>query len=239
MAIKKHIGKISNTGTNVIIVFRELPEDKDHCLVVEPARLPDMYHDGIMNMVDSKEAQQTNDFFEVLNRRQFGDGQHALTVLHTRQFMRKVPVDQVNMEPMPGRPVPLRMINDQIAGRVTSEKINSADSNNEPAVVNEVSHAKSLLAQAELLESEAKRKREAAYEILPELRPVVAPAKAGRPELTETQAASAKIEKTEKRRDYEKSVTQKKNAQAKADAIQEAVDAKILRDAERLDNTPL
>lgn len=236
MAIKKHIGKVSNTGTNIIVVFREIPGDTNHCLVIEPNRLPDLYHDNIMNIVDSKEAQQTNDFFEVLNRRQFGDGTHCLTTLHTRNYLVKIPVDHVNMEPMPGRLVPLRMINDQIAGRVTEEKITQAEASKatEKEPETDMSVAKGLLAQAELLEAEARKKREEVYKMFPELRPETDVPKAGRPENTETQKVSREIEKAEKRRVYERDQTKKRNTEKKEKAIQEAVDSKIVRDAERL-----
>lgn len=235
MAIKKHIGKVSNTGSNIIVVFREIPGDPNHCLVLEPNRLPDLYHDNIMSMVDSKESQQTNDFFEVLHRRQFGDGTHCLTTLHTRGLLVKLPVDNVNMEPMPGRLVPLRMINDQIAGRV-SEVLESEDS--KPSTEKtltpdaDTSVAKGLLAQAELLEAEARKKREEVYKMFPELRPEEVTR--GRPENTETQKAARELERNEKRRVYEREQTRKKSEEKKAQAIQEAVDEKIIRDAQRL-----
>ena len=47
----KHVGKLSNTGKKCVVVFRELPEDKENCLIVDTDACPDWMHDDIMNAV--------------------------------------------------------------------------------------------------------------------------------------------------------------------------------------------
>ena len=49
----KHVGKLSNTGKKVVVVFRELPDDPENCLVVDTDALPDWFHDDIINAVMS------------------------------------------------------------------------------------------------------------------------------------------------------------------------------------------
>jgi len=86
--LKKHSGQLANTGVRVAVVFRKLPNDEQNCLIVETERLPDSYHDYVIQCLNSKEAMETNDFYEVLNRRTFPDGTNCLTSLHQRGFLR-------------------------------------------------------------------------------------------------------------------------------------------------------
>jgi hypothetical protein len=86
--LKKHTGQLANTGVRVAVVFRKLPNDENSCLIVETERLPDAMHDYVIQTLNSKEAFETNDFYEVLNRRTFPDGTNCLTSLHQRGFQR-------------------------------------------------------------------------------------------------------------------------------------------------------
>ena len=113
----KHIGQ-SNTGTRLVVVFREIPGAEDHCLVVETDSLRDMYQDQFMREVNGKEGQGTVNLYEVLERRTFGDGTQMLNSLHTQGLLRKYLVSDVDMVPMTNRKVPLSMVNDQIAGKI-------------------------------------------------------------------------------------------------------------------------
>jgi hypothetical protein len=116
----KHLG--TNTGgTRLVVVFREIPDDEEHCLVVETDSLREMYQDQFMREVNSKDAQATVNLYEVLERRQFGDGTQMLNSLHNQGLLRKYPVKEINMTPMTNRLVPLSMVNDQIAGRVPTD----------------------------------------------------------------------------------------------------------------------
>lgn len=186
--IKRHVGT-NHLGHKVIVVFREIPDDPDHCLVVESQTLPDMYHDNLMSVVDSLEAQQTINLYEVLNRRMFGDGQQMLQTLHQRGLLRKMKVDQVTLLPMPNRQLPLREANKAIAGNDTAapepvetvatpqaEPVTPKGGDSQPAgVSDDKAIAASLLEQARLLEADAVKKREEAYKLDPALK------KGGRP----------------------------------------------------------
>ena len=118
--MKRHVGQ-DHLGNKVIVIFRELPEDPEHCLVVQSNTLSEMYHDNMMNVLDSTEAQQTVNFYEVLNRRVFGDGEHMLNALHHKGLLLKMKVDQVTLLPMPNRQLPLREANNAIRGTPVSE----------------------------------------------------------------------------------------------------------------------
>jgi len=112
----KHVGR-NKHGSRLVVVFREIPGAEDHCLVVLSDSLMDMYHDQLIREVNSKEAQATVDLFEVLTRRTFGDGSQMLNSLHEKGLLKKYPVSEIEMQPMPNRIVPLSMVNDQIAGK--------------------------------------------------------------------------------------------------------------------------
>lgn len=212
-SFKKHIGR-NHLGTRVVVVFREIPDDEAHCLVVETDSLPEMYQDQIMQEVNSRDAQQTVNLYEVLQRRSFGDGGQMLNTLHARGFIKKYPVEQIEMVPMPNRPVALSVINEQIStGKITAEvdanavatpaKANtdagiSVDTESgvvKPVVIQPVTvgggetdatkaAAESKLLQARLMEEDAKKMREEAYALDPSLK------KGGRP----TKAAKKAVE---------------------------------------------
>ena len=119
-AFIKHVGR-NRHGSKVVVVFREIPDDEDHCLVVHSDSLMDMYHDQLMREVTGKDAQNTVDLFEVLERRSFGDGLQMLNGLHVKGLLKKYPVSDITMVPMPNRTVPLSLVNDQIAGKIPAD----------------------------------------------------------------------------------------------------------------------
>lgn len=168
----RHVGQ-DHLGHRLVVVFRELPDDPEHCLVVESNTLPDMYHDNLMNVIESQEAQQTVNLYEVLHRRVFGDGQHMLTALHNRGLLKKLSVDQVNLIPMPNRILPLRDANAAING----DPVKPVDEVVQPiatqAPVSEdesKARALGLIEQARLLEADAQKYRDQAYALDPSLK---------------------------------------------------------------------
>lgn len=50
----KHIGKMVNTGSKVLVVFRTLPGESNKALVLPVSTLPDIYHDAIMQLVENR-----------------------------------------------------------------------------------------------------------------------------------------------------------------------------------------
>ena len=199
---KKHVGRDKN-GTRLVVVFREIPGAEDYCLCVQSDALMEMYHDQLLREVDSRDAQATVNLYEVLERRHFGDGRQMLNALHNMGKLQKYKVEDVTMMPMPNRPVPLKMVNDQINGKlvepeasVTAEDVVAEAKAENPVVVDTEAGlvkpvdvnpvtigentdtkaaAESKLLQARLMEEDAKKLREEAYTLDPDLK------KGGRP----------------------------------------------------------
>jgi hypothetical protein len=237
---------VTNTGVRCIVVFRKVPGEENMCLLVETERLPDSYHDNIIEYVNSREAQETSDFYEILNRRTFSDGLNALQALHYKNFLRKVPIEQVILTPLPGHQLPLAMANAQIDGTIeeyASQEEQKAEAvkaeavkadpmgdPNDPVVI-----AKGILLQADLLEAEAKSKREQAYAMAPTLMAdvVATEKKRGRPALSEEEKAAKAEERKAKRRERDRAKAAEKKAKAEAEKKQKAVDNKVVRDAIR------
>jgi hypothetical protein len=233
--LKKHVGILGNTGVRVAVVFRKLPTDETHCLIVETERLPDSYHDAILQCTNSREASETNDLFEVLNRRTFSDGTNCLTSLHQRGYLRKEPITNVTMLPLPGQAVPLALINATIDNKVAEYKTSQAKKLS-PAVTevmqDPVVVAKGLILQAELLEKDALMKREEAYALAPELKPG-----RGRPSTPEELKDEIAKDRKQKRKERDQRNNEIAKAEKKESALESRVLAKLERDSERLGST--
>ena len=78
--IMKHVGKFGEKPC--LVVFREVPNEPENCLIVVTSTLDDMQHDDLMNVIQSQEAQESNNISEVLDRRQFSTGEGILNSLH-------------------------------------------------------------------------------------------------------------------------------------------------------------
>lgn len=196
--LMKHVGKFGEKPC--VVVFRELPGEQDYCLIVQTDNLESRQHDDLMNVVQSAEAQQSNDISEVLFRRQFTDGTNMLNSLHYSKKLQKVPVGLVQLTPSPNQSLPLNEVNAEIRklkGGYTPPVNDSSHLNDtttkpvstatEPTATDEgdVSGiAKTLLAQATLMEedgqrmlTEAEAKKQEAFRLDPSLRPPGRPKK--------------------------------------------------------------
>jgi hypothetical protein len=189
--IMKHVGSVGDKPC--VVVFREVPNEPENCLVVETDSLDSQKHDDLMNVVQSLEAQESNNISEVLARRQFTDGSNMLNDLHFSKKLTKVGVDLVNLTPLPGQKVSLKEVNVEInklqSGSNPPLNTEIADVNPETAEKLTESaqpeFAANLLYEAELLERDAKQlqveadaKRTEAYTLDPSLEPKKGP---GRP----------------------------------------------------------
>jgi hypothetical protein len=147
-----------------------------------------------MSVVDSIEAQDSNNISEVFFRRRLTDGSNMLEALHTRGKLVKAPVEMVKLVPVPNQPVELAEINKELR-KITSESNPPLKTDGQPVIQpgsidvpegeDKDQVANNLLSQASLLEEDAKAlltdadlKRSQAYEIAPDLRPKKGP---GRP----------------------------------------------------------
>ena len=165
----KHIGRHKGTGQRLSVVFMQLPEEKDHALVVYSDQLPDKYHDNFMAALESPECQGAKVLYEGLQRKVFWNGNPMLDTLHKEGFLKKVPTSAVVMQPTPQQQVPLDDILAQMA-KIESESPTPVAENTETNAGERVQEqvdqslgednkaiAQNLLQQAVLLEKEAEK----------------------------------------------------------------------------------
>lgn len=136
--LMKHVGKYGEKPC--LVVFRELPGEQDHCLIVQTDLLDSRMHDDLMNVIQSAEAQEANDVSQVLHRRQFTDGSNMLSTLHYSKKLQKVPVGHVSLTPLPNQFVPLADVNKEIRkleGGYTPPKTDPASVQNQRKVTTE------------------------------------------------------------------------------------------------------
>ena len=111
----KHVGKIKNTGSKVLVIFRTLPGESNTALVLPTATLPDIYHNSIMELVETDMAQQSNELGEILFVRSFPDGRNMLQAMQADNRLQKVATDNVIMTPTVNNNTPLDQLNILIA----------------------------------------------------------------------------------------------------------------------------
>lgn len=107
----RHIGKNKHTEARYIVVSMALPEDENHCLVIDYDSLPIRYLDSVFNVVNSKDAQQATKLLDVLARKKFDDGSNMLSVLHNANRLVRVATKDVLMVPNNSTQIPLDVVN--------------------------------------------------------------------------------------------------------------------------------
>ena len=195
----RHVGVINNTGKNVAVVFMTLPDDDQNCLVVDMDALPEIFQQSVKKIIESNEAQQTQNLGDVLGRRMSPDGSNTtvLMKLHQAGRLQKLPVELISLVPRRGVTWPLRDVLAAMKEReqpqvldadldpdqatIAQEEVTkfNAFANNIEATASEgtMSQARDLIRMAEMLEADAAQRRSRAYQLAPELAPK-APAKA-------------------------------------------------------------
>jgi len=146
MSELKHVGRVKATNKKCVIAYRTLPGDAYSCLIIPTENMPDIYHDAIINLVESTAGQESNEFAEALDRTQFPDGSRMLPWLHVNNRLIKAPTASVEMTPAPGVGVLLSELNQLIAEQrgiavdelAINEGINDKPSQPTVAPVNEL-----------------------------------------------------------------------------------------------------
>lgn len=111
----KHIGRMKNTGAKVLVVFRTLPGESNSALILPVNQLSDAYHDALMQLVETEQAQDAFEFGEIMFIRHFPDGRPMLTAMQQDSRLQKISTDMVIMTPMVNAAVPLDQLNILIA----------------------------------------------------------------------------------------------------------------------------
>jgi hypothetical protein len=111
----KHIGRTKNTGVKLLVVFRTLPGESNMALVLPVSNLSDSYHDSIMTLVETDQAQDAFEFGEIMFTRTFPDGRPMLQALQADSRLQKIPTDTIIMTPTTQDQVELSQLNILIA----------------------------------------------------------------------------------------------------------------------------
>lgn len=111
----KHIGRVKSTGAKVLVAFRTLPGESNQALVCPVSQLSDTYHDAIMKVVETDQAQEVFEFGEILFTRTFPDGRPMLQALRADNSLLKIATDAIEMTPVPGSQIELHQLNVLIA----------------------------------------------------------------------------------------------------------------------------
>jgi hypothetical protein len=168
--IVKHVGRYG--GNPCVVVFREVPNEPENCLIVQTNLLEARQHDDLMAVVQSLEGQEAGDISQVLARRQFTDGTNMLQTLHNSRNIAKVSVSQVMLTPTPAQEIPLSEVNAEIrmlenpqalktdAGqtKVSTEQVEGTPANTQAeAPAEDPNVAQSLMVQAQLMKEDAEK----------------------------------------------------------------------------------
>lgn len=111
----KHVGRMANNKRRVIVAYKVLPGDPDHCVVVTTENLEAGDHDALIKLVESPSGQQADDLASVMMRTPLSDGSNMLARFHTTGKMVKVPTADVEMIPNQNTSIRLNELNEAIA----------------------------------------------------------------------------------------------------------------------------
>lgn len=188
----KHTGQLNNTGKHVVVVFMQLPEDKEYALVIDTDALPDMYNESLRRVVESNLGQSAKNLADVLARTPSPDGssQTMLQKFHAANRLMKTHVSNVTMIPRSGVRWPLTDVIASMDGDNTPQGFDDLDPETKASIAAEINkfnvhannqegttkagirgEAVALLEMAKLLETDALSKREQAYRMDPSLKP--------------------------------------------------------------------
>jgi hypothetical protein len=187
MANIKHVGRLKSNNAKVLVVFRTLPGDPYYALVLGTGGLSDSYHNAIMSLVDSQQAQDANEFGDIMGIRHFPDGRLMLPAMHEDGKLVKVLTTDVLMTPNTTDSISLDQLNaliaeqkglaiDELALEIgatiekekpTTEAVKPPVVAEQPAVQIEPSNASDLRSKADALYKEAAKLRKQADELDP------------------------------------------------------------------------
>lgn len=93
----KHIGR--HGDKKVVILFKTVPDEEHMCLVTYSDALPRLYHDSVMQLLESSAGQSSSEFADVLHRNLLPDGRNVLSTLHREGLIKKVATSAIILTP--------------------------------------------------------------------------------------------------------------------------------------------
>jgi hypothetical protein len=132
----KHVGRMANNQRRVIVAYKVVPGDPEHCVVVTTENLAAEEHDTLMKLVESAAGQEADDLATAMMRTPLPDGSNMLARFHTTGKMIKVPTNTVQMMPNRNTTLLLSELNEAIAQQkgvtVADLALKGADGNTVP-----------------------------------------------------------------------------------------------------------
>jgi len=113
--VLKHVGRIKSNKRKVIVSYRTLPNDPNHCVVVTTENLEAADHDFLIKLVESNSGQVSYEFAEAMARSTLSDGSNMLARFHTTGKMVRFPTDQIEMTPDTNTVIMLNELNQIVA----------------------------------------------------------------------------------------------------------------------------
>ena len=115
MSEVKHLGRFKNTKEVVGVVYRVLPSDPEHALVVPTSGLDADEHARLMDLIHSAASQTSYELAEAMARTPLGDGSIMLARFHVKGLMKKVKANEIEMTPNQFTTISLDALNAAIA----------------------------------------------------------------------------------------------------------------------------
>lgn len=97
MQMLKHVGR--HNSKKIVLVYRQIPGDEHMCLILYSDSLPQLYHDEVMQCLESAVGQNSEELADALFRVTMKDGTNCLEALHRQGLMKKVNTNQVIITP--------------------------------------------------------------------------------------------------------------------------------------------
>ena len=174
MAITRHCGVVRATGSRVFVVWRQLPDQPKHCLVIYQDSLPEQYAFAVQELVLGR-GQSSLDLWDVMDKIGVLDGRKMLDVLHHLSYLRKLATTDIDMHIGNGSKIALDLLNDQLSEHKvhTDGKVKEYNPfDKQPTDFHESDGIVSkLLSDAAQYEQLAKETYERAYALDPSRRP--------------------------------------------------------------------
>lgn len=100
--LTKHVGRYNDKRCVIVI---QLPETTNLVDIIDTDSLPSVYHQNLMDIVNSPEGQAARWLGEVLSRKMLFDGTNAMRTFYEKKIVQSVPAELVLLTPSPSQQI--------------------------------------------------------------------------------------------------------------------------------------
>lgn len=111
----KHVGRLKKNKRKVIVAFKTLPGEPNHCVCVATENLAAEDHDSLIKLVESNSGQSADEFADVMARATLSGGENMLGAFHATGRMQKFSTADIEMTPDTHTSISLDELNRLIA----------------------------------------------------------------------------------------------------------------------------